>query len=87
MSKISKTANETVCEALKLLGNAIIDRAEEISEDIKDVSEITIKAGIQPGCVFGYDICKHFIPNSHNGFLVGPEQHYIYNGKVGDKDE
>lgn len=49
--------------AIKSIGQALIDKAEEITSDLKYVRNIEIKAKIEPDEIVNFDIKKnYFVP-------------------------
>lgn len=53
---------ESCIAALKLIGKDLIDRAEDICNDLTRVSSITIQADIKPLEIINYDIIKNYSP-------------------------
>lgn len=58
-----KIENEESCiTAIKAIGKDLIDRAEDICNDLTRVSSITIQADIRPLEIVNYDIKKNYSP-------------------------
>lgn len=53
---------ESCITAIKLIGKDLIDRAEDICDDLTRVSSITIQANINPLEIVNYDITKNYSP-------------------------
>jgi hypothetical protein len=53
---------ESCITAIKLIGKDLIDRAEDICNDLIRVSSITIQADIKPLEIVNYDIKKNYSP-------------------------
>ncbi len=58
--KILINPQENIVEAIKVIGQTIIDRAEETGRDIEDVSKITIHSEINPSEVTQVEITKSY---------------------------
>lgn len=54
------TANSEVAKCIKAIGQDLINRADDISNDIKDVSSITIYSKIVGGDIINYDVTKNY---------------------------
>lgn len=53
---------ENCITAIKAIGKDLIDRAEDICNDLTRVSSITIQAGIKLLEIVNYDITKKYSP-------------------------
>lgn len=51
---------ETCIQAIKSIGQDLIDKAEEISNDIEGVASITIYANITPLETVNFDVTKNY---------------------------
>ncbi len=51
---------ETCIQAIKSIGQDLIDKAEEISNDIEGVASITIHANITPLEIANFDVTKNY---------------------------
>lgn len=54
------TVNSEVAKCIKSIGQDLINRADDISNDIKDVSSITIYSKIVGGDIINYDVTKNY---------------------------
>ncbi len=54
------TANSEVAKCIKAIGQDLINRADDISTDVKDVSSITIYSKIVGGDIINYDVTKNY---------------------------
>lgn len=54
------TINNEVAKCIKAIGQDLINRADDISNDIKDVSSITIYSKIVGGDIINYDVTKNY---------------------------
>lgn len=59
--KVYINPQENIEEALKAIGETIIDKAKETAEDIEDVKSISIYSSINPDEVVTVDITKNYI--------------------------
>lgn len=57
------TSKENCIEAIKSIGQNLIDRAEDICNDLHRVSNITIYANITPSEIVNFDVTKNYIVN------------------------
>lgn len=58
-----KKVKENVIESIKSIGQDLINRAEDISNDLDDVTSITIYSRIENGVVINYDVTKNYMTN------------------------
>lgn len=58
MEKI--TINNEVAKCIKSIGQDLINRADDISNDLKNVMSITIHSTICGGEVVNYDVTKNY---------------------------
>lgn len=61
--EIKCTGQENCKKALKGIGQDLINRAEDISRDLKFVKSITIHAQLNPTEVVNYDVNKNYQVN------------------------
>lgn len=52
---------ETCIQAIKNIGQDLIDRAEDITNDIEGVQSISIYANITPLEIVNFDITKNYV--------------------------
>ena len=57
---MKKTSNEKVRECIETLGQNIIDRAKDISNDIERVNQIKITCELNPGEVVSFKVEKSY---------------------------
>lgn len=53
---------ENVNKAIKIIGEELIKRADNITRDIDNVATITIKAVLTPTEILNFDIVKNYVP-------------------------
>lgn len=53
--------NEEVSRCIKSIGQDLINRADDIARDIKQVTSIEIKARINREEIINYDVTKNYI--------------------------
>lgn len=59
--------NEEHCiKSIKAIGQNLIDRAEDICNDLDKVSSITIYANINPDNVVNFDVTKNYLASLKN---------------------
>lgn len=58
---INVESKETCIQAIKSIGQELIKRAEDISNDIERVQSISIYANITPLEIVNFDITKNYI--------------------------
>lgn len=58
--------NEEVARQIKAIGEDLIKRAEDISKDLENVTQITIFSIIEDGTITNYDVTKNY---SVKGFI------------------
>ena len=57
----NKVINKETCKkAIESIGKDLIERAEEITNDLKFVRSITIKAELNPCEIVNYDVTKNY---------------------------
>lgn len=59
---IEINGTKTCEEAIKAIGQDLINRANEICKDLRKVSSITIYANLLPTEIVEYDVTKRYIP-------------------------
>lgn len=52
---------ETCIQAIKSIGKELINRAEDVANDIEDVASITIYANITPLEIVNFDVTKNYV--------------------------
>lgn len=52
--------NETYINVIKSIGQSLINRAEDICNDLDKVSSITIYANVEPTEITNFDITKNY---------------------------
>lgn len=57
---IKVTDTKTAKEGIIAIGKSLIDRAEDITNDLKNVKSITIYAELNPCEIVGFDIKKEY---------------------------
>lgn len=60
MSGLIVNSYEKCKKALEGIGQDLIDRAEEISRDLEQVTSITIYANLNPTEIVNYDVTKNY---------------------------
>lgn len=58
-----KKVKENIIESIKSIGQDLINRAEDISNDLDGVTSITIYSRIENGVVINYDVTKNYMTN------------------------
>ena len=58
---MGKTINSEVSKCIKAIGQDLINRADDISKDLKRVRNIEIKSTICNGEIINYDVNKNYI--------------------------
>lgn len=58
-----KKVKENIIESIKSIGNDLINRAEDIANDLDGVTSITIYSRIENGVVINYDVTKNYMTN------------------------
>lgn len=56
------TVNNEVAKCIKSIGQDLINRADDISNDLENVSSITIYSKIAAGEIVNYDVTKNYCP-------------------------
>lgn len=59
--RIVPVGKDSVNEAIKAIGQELIRRADDISNDIKKVNTITIHVTLTPEEITNFDITKNYI--------------------------
>ena len=54
------TVNNEVAKCIKSIGQDLINRADDISNDLENVSSITIYSKIVGGDIINYDVTKNY---------------------------
>lgn len=54
------TINKEVSRCIKSIGEDLIKRADDISNDIENVTSININAIIENGTIINYDVTKNY---------------------------
>lgn len=54
------TVNNEVAKCIKAIGQDLINRADDISNDLENVSSITIYSKIAAGEIVNYDVTKNY---------------------------
>lgn len=52
--------NEEVARQIKAIGKDLIKKAEDISNDLENVTQITIFSTIESGKITNYDVTKNY---------------------------
>lgn len=61
MVKPARAIGQENCKkSLQSIGQDLIDRAEEISRDLEQVTSITIYANLNPTEIVNYDVTKNY---------------------------
>ena len=69
--------NDTYINAIKSIGQSLINRAEDICNDLNKVSSITIYANINPTEIINFDITKNYY--AFDDYLVEKNKKTIEN--------
>lgn len=56
------TVNSEVAKCIKAIGQDLINKADDISNDLENVSSITIYSKIIGGDIINYDVTKNYCP-------------------------
>ena len=76
------TINKKYSDAIKAIGEKLIEQADEITKDLDGVRTITINSEIEYGSIINYDITKNYGVG-----YVGEKDFEIINYKKEGKDE
>ena len=61
MVELARAIGQENCKkSLQSIGQDLIDRAEEISRDLEQVTSITIHANLNPTEIVNYDVTKNY---------------------------
>jgi predicted nucleotide-binding protein len=60
-TKIIVLGKENINKGIKAIGQELISRADEISNNIENVNAITINAVLTPAEIVNFDITKNYI--------------------------
>lgn len=64
------TINSEVAKCIKSIGQNLINRADDISKDLENVTSITIYSKIVGGKIINYDVTKNY----HTGTLINYDE-------------
>ena len=60
---IKVQGKENAIKSIKAIGQNLIERAEEICNDLDNVRNITIYANLTPGEICSFDVTKNYAAN------------------------